>query len=70
MSLRPYITIAEPAQDEFVERRSRFIGHIAPVTTEEEALAFLKGLRDKHYDARHNVFAFVWQWNSCWINCD
>ena len=59
MSLRPYTTIAAPAQDEFVERRSRFIGHIAPVTTEEEAMAFLKGLRDKHYDARHNVFAFV-----------
>ena len=59
MPLRPYTTIAAPAQDEFVERRSRFIGHIAPVTTEEEAMAFLKGLREKHYDARHNVFAFV-----------
>ena len=34
MSLRPYTTIAAPAQDEFVERRSRVIGHIAPVTTE------------------------------------
>ena len=59
MPLRPYTTVAAPAQDEFVERRSRFIGHIAPVTTEEEAMAFLKALRDKHYDARHNVFAFV-----------
>lgn len=59
MPLRPYTTIEAPAQDEFVERRSRFIGQIAPVTSEEEAMAFLKGLRDKHYDARHNVFAFV-----------
>lgn len=59
MPLKPYTTIAAPAQDEFVERRSRFIGQIAPVSSEEEAVAFLKALREKHYDARHNVFAFV-----------
>ncbi len=59
MPLQPYTTIAAPAQDEFVERRSRFIGQITPVTSEEEAVAFLKALREKHYDARHNVFAFV-----------
>ena len=36
-----YETIAAPAQDEFVEKRSRFIGQIAPVTSQEEAAAFL-----------------------------
>ena len=34
-----YTTIYSPAEDEFVERKSRFIGHIAPVQTEEEAQA-------------------------------
>ncbi len=36
-----YRTIAAPAQEEFVEKRSRFIGQIAPVEGEEEALAFI-----------------------------
>jgi len=36
-----YRTIAAPAQEEFVEKRSRFIGQIAPVEGEEEALATL-----------------------------
>ena len=36
-----YRTIAAEAQDEFVEKRSRFIGHVKPVTTEEEAQAFI-----------------------------
>ena len=35
-----YRTIAAPAEDEFIEKKSRFIGYIAPVTTEQEAAAF------------------------------
>ena len=38
-----YTTIYSPAEDEFVERKSRFIGHIAPVQTEEEAQAWMDG---------------------------
>ena len=34
-----YRTIAAPAEDEFIEKKSRFIGYIAPVTTEQEAAA-------------------------------
>ena len=36
-----YKTVLKRAEDEFVERRSRFIGHAAPVKTEEEAIAFI-----------------------------
>ena len=38
---QPYETVAGYASDEFVERKSRFIGHIAPVKDEAEALDFL-----------------------------
>ena len=31
-----YKTIAAPAEAEIVEKKSRFIGQIAPVSTEEE----------------------------------
>ena len=54
-----YLTIAGEAKAEFVERKSRFIGHCRHVETEAEALAFLEGLRKEHWDAAHNVFAYI-----------
>lgn len=53
-----YRTIARAAQDEFVEKRSRFIGYIKPVTSEEEAIAFIEEIRAKHWNATHNVYAY------------
>lgn len=54
----PYRTIAAPAEDEFTEKKSRFIGYIAPVTTEQEATAFIEGIRARHREARHNCYAY------------
>ena len=54
-----YQTIKAKAQDEFIERRSRFIGHIAPVNSEEEALAFLEEVRASNREANHNCYAYV-----------
>lgn len=54
-----YRTIETIAQDSFIERRSRFIGHAKPVQTEEEALAFIREIKAKHWDATHNVYAYV-----------
>ena len=54
-----YRTILAPAQDEFLERKSRFIGHIAPAETEEEAVAFVNSVRERHREATHNVYAYV-----------
>ena len=54
-----YKTIRNAAQDEFVEKRSRFIGHALPVKTEEEALAFIAEMKSKYWDASHNVYAYI-----------
>ena len=54
-----YKTIRNRGEDEFIERRSRFIGHIAPVKTEEEALAFLEEVRAANREANHNCYAYV-----------
>ena len=54
-----YKTVLCEAQDEFVEKRSRFIGYAKPVQTEEEALAFIAEKRSKHWDATHNVYAYI-----------
>ena len=53
-----YITLVEGGVGEIVEKKSRFIGQIAPVQTEEEAYEFIEKIKKKHYDARHNCFAF------------
>ncbi len=54
-----YKTIEKEAQDEFVEQRSRFIGYVRPVSTEKEALAFIEEKKKQHWDAKHNVYAYV-----------
>ena len=54
-----YITVRQFGSDEFVEKRSRFIGYCKPVKTQEEADAFIAEIRSKHWDARHNVYAYV-----------
>ena len=59
MALTSYKTIKQSAQDEFIVNKSRFIGYASPCQAEEEALAFLKLIRDRHRDATHNCYAYV-----------
>ena len=54
-----YLTLKCEAADEFIEKRSRFIGYAKPVTTQEEAMDFINTIRSKHWDATHNVYAYV-----------
>lgn len=54
-----YLTLRKEANDEFIEKRSRFIGYAKPVTTQEEAIDFINKIRSKHWDATHNVYAYV-----------
>lgn len=53
-----YRTVSAFAEDEFVEKKSRFIGHIAPVESEDDAVAFINEMRAKYRDATHNVYAY------------
>lgn len=54
-----YLTLANEAFDEFYEKRSRFIGYAKPVKTQEEAMNFINTIRSKHWDATHNVYAYI-----------
>ena len=56
--LDSYITLISGGEGEIVEKKSRFIGQIKPVSTEEEAYAFVESIKKKHYAARHNCYAF------------
>lgn len=59
MATEEYRTLHISSQDEFTEKRSRFIGYAAPVTTEDEALEFIAHIKKQHWDAKHNVYAYV-----------
>lgn len=51
-------TIKEEAVGEITEKKSKFICHIYPVETVEEAEDIIISLRKKYHDARHNCFAY------------
>ena len=57
--MESYRTIEGDAQAEYEEKKSRFIGQVSHVETEEEAVAFLEGIRAANPQARHNVYAYV-----------
>ncbi|MGM9521189.1 MAG: YigZ family protein [Oscillospiraceae bacterium] len=54
-----YLIPAGYGEDEFTEKRSRFIGRVWHTPTEEEALAHIKKMREQHWDATHNVYAYA-----------
>ena len=54
-----YLVPAAYGEAEFIEKRSRFIGRVWPVDSETEAMAHIKEMREKHWDATHNVYAYI-----------
>ena len=57
--LARYRTLRREGEREIVIKKSRFIGYGKPVTSEEEAVAFVEAIRKKHWDATHNCYAYV-----------
>lgn len=49
----------QAADSEFVEKRSRFISHLLPVESEEDARAFIAQIKKQYYDARHNCWCYL-----------
>ncbi len=54
-----YKTIKQYGEGEIVEKKSRFLGKIKKVETEEEALSYIESIKKQHWDARHNCFAYI-----------
>ena len=54
-----YSTINGRAEASFTERRSEFIGYIAHVETNDEAVDFIGEIRAMHRKATHNVYAYI-----------
>ena len=54
-----YLVPTAFGEDEFIEKKSRFIGRIWPVETEEAALEKIQEMKKQHYDATHNCWAYI-----------
>lgn len=57
--MQEYLVPSGYGEAEFVEKRSRFIGRIWLCDTETEALEELERIRQKHWNATHNVYAYI-----------
>lgn len=54
-----YKTVYRGGTGEIIEKKSRFIATVVPISSEEEAAAFIESMKKKYWDASHNCSAFV-----------
>lgn len=54
-----YMTVAREAEAELVIEKSRFICHVMPVHSKEDAEGFVSAVREEYRDATHNVPVYV-----------
>ena len=54
-----YLTPAGEGSSEYVEKKSRFLGRVFAVSSEDEARALLEAVKRGHYDARHNCWCYI-----------
>lgn len=57
--MEEYLVPTGYGEDEFTEKKSRFIGRVWPVETEEEALERIRQMKKQHADATHNCWAYI-----------
>lgn len=53
-----FLVPAGPGESELTEKRSRFLGHLIPVESEEEAKGFVSLKKKQYHDARHNCWCY------------
>lgn len=57
--LPSYLTVKGYGEHEIVIEKSRFIAHISPAETEEDAIEFIQTIKKKHWNATHNCSAYL-----------
>ena len=56
-----YLVPSGYGEAELIEKKSRFIGRVWPAQNEAEAQEYIAQMRKQHWDATHNVFAYIVQ---------
>lgn len=57
--LPAYRTVNQAAEAKLEINKSLFLAYVSPVATEEEAMAFIKDIKNRHKEANHNCCAYV-----------
>lgn len=57
--MEDYLVPRGVGQAEYIEKKSRFLGGVYPVTSEQEAKEILERVHKQHYDARHNCWCYI-----------
>ena len=57
--MQRFNTIKEHVTAQIIEKKSKFIANIFYVETIEEAEEYIKQIKKKYNDARHNCFAYA-----------
>ena len=59
MSEIAYKTLRQEGSSEFFVQKSRFIGYASPMETQEEALEYIRRIKEMYRDATHHCYAYV-----------
>lgn len=59
MAENAYKIIYQGGEGEIIEKKSRFIATVMPITSEDEAAEFIAKIKKKYWDAKHNCYAYV-----------
>lgn len=57
--MKEFFIVEKAGQGEVIEKKSRFIAHVLPIQSEEEALMHIERIKKEYWDARHNCYAFI-----------
>ncbi|MBE5812564.1 MAG: DUF1949 domain-containing protein [Clostridiales bacterium] len=52
-------TVKKQGYAEIIEKRSKFIANVYPVSSQAEASDIISKLKKQYYDAKHNVYAYI-----------
>jgi len=57
--IKQYYTVKKSGHLEIIIQKSKFIGYVERVNSEQEAVQFVQSIKKKHHDATHNCFAYI-----------
>jgi len=52
-------TVKKQGYAEIIEKRSKFIANVYPVSSQAEASDIIAKIKKQYYDAKHNVYAYI-----------
>ncbi len=57
--MESYLTAKSFGKGEVIEKKSRFIAEVTPISREDEASDLIQQTRKKYYDAKHHCYAYI-----------